>query len=211
MDATIRFADADALKDPERFAQALARVSDERRDKALQLKDGAARRRSLAAGLLLAEALEAVGVSGADAQLACGQYGKPYLPRRPDVQFSLSHSGAWAMCALAAKAVGCDIQLAAPRSLRVARRYFTAAECERIFSQETEEGRQAMFYRIWTLKESYVKCLGLGLALPLDSFSVLPEEGGAIRLLGQDEPDAFRFSEPEAPEGYFAACCVYDV
>ena len=57
MNATIRFADADALKDPARFAQALSRVSAERRDRVMRLRDGAARRLSLAAGLPLAALL----------------------------------------------------------------------------------------------------------------------------------------------------------
>jgi len=208
VDLQIRFFDADTLKDPARFAEALARVAPERREKALRLRAAGAQRLSLAAGLLLAEALEAAGVDRAEMETACGEQGKPYLPRRPDVQFSLSHSGTCAMCALADRPVGCDIQLAEPLSLRLAQRFFTEAECARIFARETEQARQAMFYRIWTLKESFVKCLGLGLSLPLENFSVYPEAEGGIRLIQQSDPGSFLFTEPNAPEGYFAACCL---
>lgn len=203
----ITFMDAGALADPARFDAALARVSAARWEKVLRLRPGAAQRCSLAAGLLLRDALAAEGLSDADAETAVGAHGKPYLPRRPDVQFSLSHSGTWAMCAVADRPVGCDIQLPAPRSLRVARRFFTDAECARIFALPTEDARLAMFYRIWALKESFVKCLGLGLVLPLDSFSVLPEADGTISLAYAGE-GGFRLFEPEGPDGCFCACCL---
>ena len=203
----ITFMDAGALADPARFDAALERVSAARREKVLRLRPGAAQRLSLAAGLLLRDALAAEGLSAEDSETAVGAHGKPCLPRRPDVQFSLSHSGTWAMCAVADRPVGCDIQLAAPRSLRVARRFFTDAECARIFALAPEGARQAMFYRIWALKESFIKCLGLGLALPLDSFSVLPEADGTVSLAYAGDGE-FRLFEPEGPEGCFCACCL---
>ena len=191
MDVQIRFFDAGTLSDPARFADAYARVSAPRRAKIDRLRPGASRRLSLAAGLLLADTLA-----------------EPCLPRCPELHFSLSHSGSYAMCAAAEKPVGCDIQLAAPRSLRVAERYFTQEEQARILTQETEEARQEMFYRIWTLKESFVKCLGLGLRLPLDSFSAYPAVSGGIVLAQSADPGGFRLFEPSPPEGCRCAVCI---
>ncbi len=208
MDVQIRFFDAGALSDPVRFADAYARVSAPRRAKIDRLRSDAARRLSLAAGVLLTDTLAENGVRGLSAEEAVDENGKPWLPRCPGLHFSLSHSGAFAMCAAADKPVGCDIQLAAPRSLRIAERYFTQAERERIRAQETEEARQAMFYRIWTLKESFVKCLGLGLRLPLDSFSAYPAASGEIVLAQSADPGGFRLFEPSPPEDCRCAVCI---
>ncbi len=117
MDVQIRFFDAGTLSDPARFADAYARVSAPRRAKIDRLRPGASRRLSLAAGLLLADTLAENGVSGLSAEEAEDENGKPCLPRCPELYFSLSHSGTWAMCAAADKPVGCDLQLTAPRAL----------------------------------------------------------------------------------------------
>ena len=204
----ITFADADDFRDPARFSDAYARISAARRERVDRLCTPAGKRLSLAAGFLLAEGLDAAGVRGPDAEIALGAYGKPCLPRRPEVHFSLSHSGTRAMCVFADRPVGCDIQHTAPRNLRIARRFFSEAECARIFSAETEAARQAMFFRIWALKESFVKCIGLGFELPLDSFSILPGEDGAITLTQSADPDNFVLSEIETEGPYRCACCL---
>lgn len=204
----IRFAESDSLRDPARFSDAWARVSDLRRAKVDRLRPEGARRLSLAAGLLLADTLAGLGVRGVMAEDDEDEHGKPFLPRCPELHFSLSHSGAAVMCAVADRPVGCDIQLVAPRSLRLAERFFTPAECSRIFAPASEAERQDMFCRIWTMKESFVKCLGLGLALPLDSFTVYPAEDGGIVLDQSADPGGFSLSEPDGPAGYRCAVCI---
>ena len=204
----IRFADATALADPARFLAAYAAVPAVRREKVDRVRPGEVKRLSLCAGALLDEALRAYGVADAEMDFAEGEHGKPFLPRRPDVQFSLSHSGTLAMCAVADRPVGCDVQRLSPRSLRLAERFFSPAEQHVIFSLASDTAQQAMFYRIWTLKESFIKCIGLGLAMPLDSFDLFPD-GDAIILRRACDAEHYTFTEP-APgaDGYFAACCV---
>lgn len=204
----IRFADASALADPARFLAAYAAVPAARREKVDRIRLGEAKRLSLCAGTLLDEALRAYGVADAEMDFAEGEHGKPFLPLRPDVQFSLSHSGTLAMCAVADKPVGCDVQRVSPRSLRLAERFFSPAEQRVIFSLPSDMEQQAMFYRIWTLKESFIKCIGLGLSMPLDSFDLFPD-GGAIILRQTHDTERYSFTEPEPGiDGYFAACCV---
>ena len=207
MAVDIWFAEASVLQDPARFAAAYAAVSPARREKADRLRPPEAKRLSLAAGALALQALAALGVDAAAEEVALGPYGKPFLPRFPEVHFSLSHSGTRVMCVTADRPVGCDIQETAPRDLRIARRFFSREECARIFSEPTPEAQQDMFFRIWTAKESYLKCIGLGLALPLRCFSALP---AADRIeLTQDLPRGrFSFRTPECGPGYRCAVCI---
>ena len=203
----IRFADASELTDAARFFAAYAAVPASRREKVDRLRAGAAKRLSLCAGMLLTEALRACGVAPADMELSEGAYGKPYLPRRPDVCFSLSHSGARAMCVTADKPVGCDIQESSPRDLRIAERFFSQEEQRVIFAQPSEAERQSMFFRVWTLKESFLKCIGLGLSLPLDAFSLFPEDDRIVLRQTHDDGQ-YAFLEPDAGAGYRSAVCI---
>lgn len=207
LDIDIRFADASALSDPARFLAAYAAVTAQRREKVDRLRAPEAKRLSLCAGLLLRQTLEAHGVASEAQRFSEGPHGKPFLPGRPDVCFSLSHSGTRVMCAAARSPVGCDLQLASPRDLRLARRFFTSAENEVIFSQPDEASRTAMFYRIWVLKESFLKCIGTGLALPLNAFSVFPE-GDRIVLHQRFDDGHYSFLEPAADPDFRSACCI---
>ena len=106
----------------------------------------------------------------ADAEQARTVLGKPYLKDYPGVQFNLSHSGGWGVCALSKTAVGVDVEMVRPLRQQVAKRFFTPVEQEWLSKRPAEE-----FFRLWTRKESFTKALGKGLTLPLDSFSVLDD------------------------------------
>lgn len=57
--------------------------------------------------------------------------------------------------------------------LNLARRFFATVEADAL-QNSLETLRPELFYRIWTLKEAYVKAIGKGLAHGLDSFWFLP-------------------------------------
>ena len=153
----------------------------------------------LAAQRAFAAALASRGIP-ATAELAKTVLGKPYLRDYPGVQFNLSHSGRYGVCALSAFPVGVDVELIRPLRREVARRFFTPAEAAWLDARP-----EAEFFRLWTRKESYIKAIGKGLTQRLDSFSVLeelifqgstawyfhehPVEGGYLTLCAQ-EPDA---------------------
>lgn len=56
--------------------------------------------------------------------------------------------------------------------MKMAKRFFTVEEAEFI-NKSTD--RNSAFFEIWTKKESFVKAVGKGLAIPLNSFSVLTD------------------------------------
>ncbi len=96
--------------------------------------------------------------------IAANENGKPYLTAAPDVHFSLSHSAAWAVCAVSDHPVGVDIQQCRSFKPNIADRFFHPDEVQYLSSLSPAE-RENAFYTLWALKESYVKADGRGLRL----------------------------------------------
>lgn len=82
------------------------------------------------------------------------------------VSFSLSHTAGMVVCVTCAGGqVGVDIE-ATSRAVhveRIAKRLFAAEEYARIMAQSQPATRTQAFLILWTLKEAYLKLLGLGL------------------------------------------------
>ena len=177
----------------------LSIASNHIKEKVTRLKSDNAIRETLSAYLLLHKACEELGLDGSDREIATDGYGKPYFVNRPDKYFNISHSHERVMCAIGDVPVGCDVQKIedkSERALKIAKRFFTKEEFEKLMSVEEKEERNAFFFRMWTLKESYIKCVGGGLAIPLDSFSVL--EGR--------EPEGYSLHSFVHSDGYKYSC-----
>lgn len=184
MKTRLALASVTALADPARFTEGLARVSGQRREKVARIRAEGAKRLSLGAALLLDRMLADLGL-GPAGDFAFGPQGKPYLPERPDIHFSLSHSGGYVLCALSDSELGCDVEAPRPAKPELAARFFHPLECDWLFSLPPREQENA-FLRLWTLKESYLKAVGLGLSLPLNSFCILPKGEGFALSDAQD-------------------------
>ena len=100
------------------------------------------------------------------------EHGKPFLVGLPDIHFNLSHSHGVAVCALCrGAAVGVDVEdVRRYTDLSIAKRFFSFFEAELISKASNAEKRK-LFFDIWTLKEAYIKAMGKGLSIPLNSFS----------------------------------------
>ena len=99
------------------------------------------------------------------------KYGKPFFVNFPKVHYNVSHTKGLIVCAISDSRVGIDVERIKPFNKRIVERFFSKNEREYIFaSKENKDGR---FAEIWTKKESYVKWLGKGVAIPFESFDVL--------------------------------------
>lgn len=153
-----------------------------RREKLARISNPRAYARSLGAELLLAAALQELGGPMPPLEISCGEGGKPRIAGGPE--FSLSHSGERVLCALSDQKVGADIQQLRPYNPALVRRFFTAEEGAWL---EEQRERDLAFSLLWSLKESYVKLLGSGLAgVHLDSFTVELLPDGRARIDGSN-------------------------
>ena len=136
-------------------------------------------------------------------QLAATEDGKPYFTNVP-VHMSLSHCKGMAACLLAARPCGVDCEARRPLRERVAARCF--AEEERAALAVSDDA-DMLFTRLWTLKESYMKALGLGFSLPMRAFAFSFADG--IRLSHAADARPWHFLSFR--EGsYFCALCAED-
>jgi 4'-phosphopantetheinyl transferase len=123
-------------------------------------------RRPQAREIVRAELGRRLGASPEGIELVREADGKPRLAASPPpLHFNLSHSGARALLAFAALPVGVDLERSRPRRAldRIAARWFTASEHERLAALDGEDRLEA-FYALWTAKEACVKATGEGLA-----------------------------------------------
>lgn len=114
-------------------------------------------------------------------QIKYSSHGKPYLASdNSNAKFNISHSGDWVVCCYSDSEVGIDIEKIRKINCdRIAKRFFSKQEYEFLKNQCGESKTLKSFYTLWTLKESYIKALGVGLSIPLKSFSVI--ENGYIK------------------------------
>lgn len=97
-------------------------------------------------------------------------HGKPYFREFPGVQFSISHSGGYAACALSSVPCGLDIQEIRPiRTRRLLERTMTQEEQENIENAENPEWE---FCKYWAMKESFLKLTGEGITRSMKDIPV---------------------------------------
>jgi len=99
------------------------------------------------------------------------KYGKPFLANFPNVHYNISHTKGLVVCAISDSCVGIDVERIKPFNKRIVERFFSKNEREYIFA--SKENQDERFAEIWTKKESYIKWIGKGMAIPIDSFDVL--------------------------------------
>lgn len=163
-----------------RMDEMMAVLDTGEREKALRYHKAADRYSSIAARSALRILL--AGYTGrpfSDIRFEYTENGKPHVEGSA-MEFNVSHSGDWIVLAFGfERAIGVDIeQIRREVDVEaIAARYFTAEEKAEM---EESEDSLSVFYRLWALKEAYVKACGSTLFAELGRMSV-PIEDGAER------------------------------
>lgn len=131
-------------------------------------------------------------------------HGRPEIldrpPGVPDLRFNISHTDGLIACAVTiGREIGVDVEHVR-RSLThdVASRFFAPAEVRHLHALPAYE-QERVFFDYWTLKESYIKARGFGLALPLGdfAFTLNPPHPPTITFEPalQDDPATWQFRQ----------------
>ncbi|MGI9296065.1 MAG: 4'-phosphopantetheinyl transferase family protein [Pseudomonadales bacterium] len=133
-------------------------------------------------------------------QFEKNSHGKPFVsnPAYRDLQFNLSHTeGLQLLAVRRALPVGADVEQRKRRAEGpdIAERFFSAAEVAELRGVPDSDQKQ-VFFDYWTLKESYIKACGKGLAIPLRHFSYsIAQDAIGINFAPErdDEPSDWQF------------------
>lgn len=154
--------------------------------------------RSLVAEYLLIHSLKELGITEKVNVCIDPKTEKPYLENLP-LHFNLTHSGNWVGCVVDNNETGIDIEKVKNVRNGLADRFFSEMEKKMLNECSCKESSDDLFFKMWVLKESYIKAIGKGLSCPLSSFSVLPHDNNNVELLLHDQT---------LPEKYFR---LYDI
>ncbi|MBR7185031.1 MAG: 4'-phosphopantetheinyl transferase superfamily protein [Clostridia bacterium] len=115
-----------------------------------------------------AEYCAAIGRPCPDLTVSRQPGGKPFFAAAPWLHVSVSHSGAYWICACTDAPIGIDLQRIQPtRTAALARRFFHPDEIAWL------DAHPDGFFSLWTAKESCVKLTGRGIDGEFSRFSVI--------------------------------------
>lgn len=179
----LSFFDVRAFENQTLYDRIYGEISAQRRQKVDSLRYQKDQWLSLAAGYLLEQGLKELGEG--EYEIGYGPFGKPYLQNIPDLHFSLSHSGHYAVCVFDHRPVGVDIEQLRPVSGALLQKVCTERE-RRFLNAQSPEKVPEIFCRLWTAKESFMKLEGRGLQIIPKTIEVQLEP--SMRLLCNQQP-----------------------
>ena len=151
--------------------------------------------------ILLKEGLlKEYGYNITESDIFTADKGKPYLRGRNDCFFSISHCDGLCCCIITSCECGIDCEKIRDYRPNVVRRIFTDSE-QLWFGQLDPNDRNRFFFILWTLKESFGKFTGKGIAdMKNVSFSI---DNGVLK----SDKSHLNFFVYEI-DGYILSTCV---
>jgi len=149
------------------------------------------------------------GVSPKELIFSADTYGKPILkyPQTTNLYFNMSHSGDWIVGAVSRdKPIGIDIEKIRPIDFAITENCFNGPEIKYLNSKNGS--KLDNFYKIWTLKESFIKAIGKGLHYSLKNFYFEFGPKGEINIKSDKEVGIWNFKFYEIDPGYKFAVCL---
>ena len=165
----------DTVTDPAELARYRALLTDGERKKTDRFRFARDRQTCLLTRVLVRTTLSRYcDVPPARWRFRTADHGRPEIGTPPStIRFNLSHTNGLIVCLVSrGREVGVDVESLerASRWLDLAKRFFAPREAAALRRLDASE-RPTRFLEYWTLKESYIKARGLGLAITLSGFS----------------------------------------
>jgi len=135
-----------------------------------------------------------------DIHLDYSPLGMPSLREYKGINISLAHCLHGVTAILSRERVGIDIEKVRPYNIYAARKILDEVELKRV---EASKDPSREFFRYWTLKESYIKAIGMGLSYPMKTIQFYIEEDGQVRSNHKES----KFSLYEHDLGFVVAVC----
>lgn len=152
-----------------------------------------------------------------DWTFSTGPHGRPAISAphlAPALEFNISHSADLVMLGITSdRTLGIDVESIETREADIAGldRYFAPQESAALLALPPP-ARRRRFFDLWTLKESYIKARGMGLAIPLDHFrfELIGEQGLMLHMRPDldDSPQRWRLWQLSLRPHYLAAVCA---
>jgi 4'-phosphopantetheinyl transferase len=201
-EAHLWYAHPDKIRDADALRRCDALMTPEERARGARFIPDAARHRHLVTRALVRCVLSRYAdVAPGAWRFVENAYGRPEVDPvcdAPGLRFNLSHADGLIVCLVARNMdVGVDVEDTSRvvDYLGIGTRFFSPREATAL-AAAPEARRAERFFDYWTLKESYIKARGMGLALPLAAFSFdLDGQGTAIAFEPpiEDDPVAWQF------------------
>lgn len=129
--------------------------------------------------------------------------GKPFFAKHPELYFNLSHCDGLAVCLISSRECGADVEMRRAVRPGILRKIFTS--CERDAVQDSADP-ELTFTRIWTLKESYVKAIGKGIAFPMQEIFFTQSEPEICS--NREHAEFYQVILPES--GHIISLCILE-
>ncbi|NQX86422.1 MAG: 4'-phosphopantetheinyl transferase superfamily protein [Flavobacteriaceae bacterium] len=183
-------------------------ISPEKRAKINRYKNEIDKIRSLFGDLIIRYILcKYYGFHNNEVNYEYEELGKPYLKNHKNLHFNISHSGEWVVGIVSRNTVGIDIEKVTDIKQNLTSFVFSNEE-NYTFSHLIEMEKNEFFFKLWTLKESYVKAKGSGLSEGLNTLNIY-KENDEIRLKKEGKLVKAYFETLDCIEGYkFSFCSV---
>ena len=201
--------DVSGLYDDEAFREYYGNLSGYRREKTDRLKIRKDKNLSLGIGILINRFLEDnFGICEHFVRYSELKNGKPFFADFSNIHFNASHSGDVCICTFSENNTGCDVErLSENKQLRqIAGRFFS--EKEQACFKTASESFAESFFRLWTLKESYLKFTGEGLS-GLNSCQILFRENAPF-VFSENKEQEIYFKEYRFGEYVISVCSASD-
>ena len=201
--------DVSKLYDDRVFREYYGNLSGYRREKTDRLKIRKDKNLSLGIGILINRFLEDnFGICEHFVRYSELKNGKPFFADFSNIHFNASHSGDVCICTFSENNTGCDVErLSENKQLRqIAGRFFSEEE-QKLLAEHSQNFTES-FFRLWTLKESYLKFTGDGLS-GLNSCEILFRKNVPFVFSKNKEQDIY-FKEYRLGEYFISVCSAYD-